>query len=503
MTNDFERKDWRDHDVGNKDRFVKLYGSKLCYIFEDKIWAIYDGSRWNTDPGEVRIYNKAERAAKTIYDEAKKCDDEQGRDKLWRWARASKDRGRLESALRLASDELGLSASKFDVDPTKINCRNGYVDLETGELMPHSASHMVTKMTAVDYNPAAKAPTWEKFLKDIFQGDIELIEWIKIALGYSLTGNVDQQVFFTLFGMGANGKTVLTELMLRILGDYGSKVDFDQFLSKDKSNVRKLTATAKLKGLRFAIASEASGTIKWDEQQLKDLTGGGSLIGARLYGSEFTFQPSHKLWFECNRIPPFKDGSHGWKRRVRIVPLEAQFTGDRMDKHLLAKLWAEREGVFASLVEAAMVYYRQGLGETPKAIDGATDKYIEEHDSLSVFINDCLERDTSATVSTTAVFKAYELWCQEQNELPQSSNYLPGNLQERGIERKRTRQGMVYVGWKLRDRTHALAAANDNGPDLGKPPEKDWGAYGREFVNSQGDIPSIDEWARVRRLLAS
>lgn len=501
MTNDFERKDWRDHDVGNKDRFVKLFGSKLCFIHEDRTWAVYDGTRWNTNPGKVRIYNKAEQAARKIFDEAKKCEDEQGRERLWKWARTSDNRPQLENMLKLASDALGISVDAFDADPSKINCRNGLVDLKTGELIPHSAAHMVTKSTAVDYNPAAKAPTWEKFLEDIFQGDVELIKWIKVALGYSLTGNVDEQVFFTLFGMGANGKTVLTELMLRILGDYGSKVDFDQFLSKDRSSVRKLSATGKLKGLRFAIASEASGTIKWDEQQIKDLTGSGSLIGARLYGSEFTFKPSHKLWFECNRIPPFKDGSHGWRRRVRIVPLEAQFTGDRMDKHLLSKLWVEREGVFASLVEAAKTYYAQGLGETPKAIEAATDKYLEENDSLSVFIRDCLERDASNNVSTKAVFSAYERWCLEQNEQPQSSNYLPGNLQERGIQRKRTSHGMVYVGWKLRDR-----AANDNGPDLCTPkrPSSDkWEAYGREFVNAEGAIPTIDEWdGKLRKLLA-
>lgn len=480
MTNDFERKDWRDHDVGNKDRFVRLFGSKLYYIHEDRLWAVYDGSRWNTNPGKVRILKKAELAAKTIFDEAKRCEDEQGHVRLWKWARASENRPQLENMLKLASDELGVSVDEFDADPSKINCKNGLVDLKTGELVPHSAAHMVTKSTAVDYNPAARSPTWERFLNDIFQGDVELIEWIKVALGYSLTGNVDEQVFFTLFGMGANGKTVLTELMLRILGDYGSKVDFDQFLSKDRSSVRKLSATGKLKGLRFAIASEASGTIKWDEQQIKDLTGSGSLIGARLYGSEFTFKPTHKLWFECNRIPPFKDGSHGWRRRVRIVPLEAQFTGDRMDKHLLSKLWVEREGVFASLVEAAKTYYAQGLGEAPKAIEAATDKYLEENDSLSVFIRDCLERDVSTNVSTTAVFSAYERWCVEQNEQPQSSNYLPGNLQERGIQRKRTAQGMVYVGWKLRDRQKP---ANDN-----------WQLYGEAMVDTTGKVPTLEEW---------
>jgi phage/plasmid-associated DNA primase len=44
---------------------------------------------------------------------------------------------------------------------------------------------------------------------------------------------------------------------------------------------------------------------------MKRLTGGDTLVGAKLYGQHFHFEPSHKLWFQANHLPMFKDPTHG------------------------------------------------------------------------------------------------------------------------------------------------------------------------------------------------
>ena len=41
------------------------------------------------------------------------------------------------------------------------------------------------------------------------------------ALGYTLTGQVGESCFFICYGLGANGKTTLLEIVMQILGpDY-------------------------------------------------------------------------------------------------------------------------------------------------------------------------------------------------------------------------------------------------------------------------------------------
>jgi ABC-type ATPase involved in cell division len=47
-----------------------------------------------------------------------------------------------------------------------------------------------------------------------------LIDYLQRAIGYSLTGNVQEQVMFFLYGTGANGKSTFLNAILAMLGEY-------------------------------------------------------------------------------------------------------------------------------------------------------------------------------------------------------------------------------------------------------------------------------------------
>ena len=83
----------------------------------------------------------------------------------------------------------------------------------------------------VDYDPTAKCPTFGKFINDIFCGDRDLIRWGQRALGYAITGFVDEQLLFIAYGTGANGKPTLFEMINKLLGDYKRATDFELLLS--------------------------------------------------------------------------------------------------------------------------------------------------------------------------------------------------------------------------------------------------------------------------------
>ena len=48
------------------------------------------------------------------------------------------------------------------------------------------------------------------YLKQIFNGDAELIAFVQRMAGYSLTGSTQEHALFFLYGTGANGKSVFT-----------------------------------------------------------------------------------------------------------------------------------------------------------------------------------------------------------------------------------------------------------------------------------------------------
>ena len=304
----------------------------------------------------------------------------------------------------------------------------------------------------------AKCPNFDKFIKEVFGGDGELISWIQRAFGYSLTGSVQEQVLFICYGTGANGKSTLLETISKILGDYSTNADFEMFLSNQKSDVRVMEAVGELKGIRLALASEVDASKRFNESLVKRLTGGDTLRGTKLHMGAFQFEPQHKLWFLCNHIPFARDGSHGFWRRIKVIPFAQQFQGASLDSSLPDKLWAEREGILAWMVRGAVTWSEElqntnattGLGSC-KAIDQSIEEYRYDNDLSARFIEDCLVRENdSGSIGARELYYAYQRWWSDNSdEDTPSEGIFSRRMEERGLKKTRTKAGVVYKGVKL------------------------------------------------------
>ena len=103
---------------------------------------------------------------------------------------------------------------------------NGVVDLETGQLRPGRPEDRITLASPVAYEPEGRAPRFEQFLDEVFEGDREIIGFIQRALGYSLTGDMSEQVWFVCFGGGANGKSTLLNIARAAADGYAHNLPF-------------------------------------------------------------------------------------------------------------------------------------------------------------------------------------------------------------------------------------------------------------------------------------
>lgn len=439
-------------ELGNSERFIRMHGHKLKHLAETGTWLVWDGTRWKSDDAEV--HECATRTVKSIYDEARDCENTQGRQELSRWAVRSESKYQIGAMTALAAKDkqVSVSVSQFDTDATKINCLNGVVDLKTGELVTHAPEHLVMKQAPVEFKRNAQCTRFLEFLNEIFLEDRELVDYVQCALGYSLTGLTSEHCFFLLYGLGANGKTTLCETILNIFSDYARPMEFSTLLSTDKSDVRVQEAVGRLRGIRFAVASETESTKKFSESVLKRLTGDDTLIGTMLHKGSFEFTPSHKLWLQVNHLPGVKDATHGFWRRVRVIPFERRFEAGAVDRQLKDKLLTEREGIFAWLVEGAARYLKQGcLPEIPEAVNKATERYKQDNDVLSRFITDCLEQQYGSSLGATRTYEAYKEWCYREEEQASQMRYFTAGMEERGISKHKTSKGFVFQNYRLKD----------------------------------------------------
>src|SRR5262249_8324759 len=123
----------------------------------------------------------------------------------------------------LAQHHLAVGPGEFDRQPMLLNCPNGTVDLTTGALLPHRPDHLLTRQCPVAYDPGARCPSFEQFLRAAFARDDGLIGYVRRLFGYCLTGSVKEQVLVLLHGPGGNGKTTFLNAVREPMGDYAVK----------------------------------------------------------------------------------------------------------------------------------------------------------------------------------------------------------------------------------------------------------------------------------------
>ena len=249
-----------------------------------------------------------------------------------RWAVQSEQAATMGAGLKLAKHALLLEHEAINPDPWLFNCRNGTLDLRTGQLQSHAPADLITHLAPVIYDPDATCPTWEQFLLEVFAADPAMVAFIQRAIGWCLTGVVQERAIFLLYGaQGHNGKTTLVEVVRDLLGTFGEegfgyarKVDVMTFM-KSKNYEDNLRKAAQLAGARFVYSSEIDEEHRLNEQLIKDMTRGDTMEARRLYKEAFNFKPTFKPWMYGNHKPEIRGTDDAIWDRVKLVRVSCQF----------------------------------------------------------------------------------------------------------------------------------------------------------------------------------
>jgi putative DNA primase/helicase len=391
---------------------------------------------WEKDvDGEVR--RKAKEAARFRMRSTENLSDDAERRLEVIWALTSELRQKLDATLALAQSERPLADSgmNWNSDHWRLGVANGVVDLRTGKLRDGLPTDRSTLHTRVEFNSSARCPRWEKFLSEVFGRDAELILYIQRALGYCLTGDMSEQCVFLCFGAGGNGKTTLLEAVRYALGDYAHNLPFSAFELKARTSIP--NDVASLVGKRFVTAIETSESLRLNEQRIKMLTGGDVVSARFLYGEFFEFHPVAKFWLAFNHKPLVADDSHGFWRRIRLIPFLQEFCGKNNDKQLPDKLKEEAPGILNWIVEGCLKWQRDGLG-VPTIVKEATGDYRDESDPIGEFVSDCCIVHTDASVSAANLWEEYQHYVRENGlSYPLDRKMFTQRLETRGFKRGR------------------------------------------------------------------
>lgn len=446
----------RDSDVANAEKLVTWHGAKLAYIPRWNCWYYFDGSRWRRDDSGVYVKRAAISTVKQLFREAQKelatCKPDEAekieaaRESL-AWAIRSQSTPRIMAMVELvpADARICMSYEKLDANPQLLVCKNGTVDLLTGELRKSSHIDYMTKIAPANYRPSGIAPLWESFLETVLP-DVQVRGFLQRFVGYSLTGDVGERLFVVLYGGGRNGKSVFLRVVQEVLGDYAVTAP-NTLLMRRKGEAHP-TEVATLHGARLAVTSELRKGHVFDEEAVKRLTGNDKLTTRKMREDFWDFTPTHKLMLACNHRPRVADTTDSFWDRFALVPFTQRIESSHVNPRLVAELLKERDGVLAWALEGLRQYRQDGLGR-PDAVRAATDAYREQEDQLAAFFSERVALDHTATTPAADLLKAITTWCSERKLYAPRPQELAERLKDSGCVSVNSSKGRSWKGIKL------------------------------------------------------
>jgi P4 family phage/plasmid primase-like protien len=399
-------------DDGAAMLVVRSWKGNLLFAPDLNRWLIWDGSRWRLRPDDSPAYIAVRRTIRAI-----RAGADVG---VLAWQRQLQSASKISGVAALVRRDPAIHTSADDLDSNGwiLNAPNGLICLRSGDVSPADPAARCTLSTGVPVDPDMATPRFLEFMDRTFGGDAELISYIQRWAGKSAIGEMTSQTAAFCNGEGANGKSVLVEVLAGVLGEYAAIMPPD-FLLADRGD-RHETEIARLRGVRLAVASEVNGGNggSWDETKLKALTGDGTLIGRAMRQDHFEFTNRLTLWITGNHMPVVKSGGHSFWRRLRRIPFNYIVPVSEQKEGLADSLIAsEGPGILWWIVQGALNFQRFGDADPPAVLE-ATAEYRLSEDQLGRFAEEALVfgGGDTATIASNSLYVGYRSWCRDHGE---------------------------------------------------------------------------------------
>ena len=206
-----------DGQKGCSDISKQILNGKFCFDHAAGIWHKFAGHYWASDgTGETfqalddvqDIFKKTEshiRGEIIIIGQRLKTADQAQKESLEMQVKTLENKQKaLQTTIRnlnnlfyrkqvaefaaMGPNSLGITGDEWDRDPYALPCKNGVVDLKTGDLRPGKPEQYLKSACPTTYHKSAVCKQFERSLMEICGNDTELFCYIQRMLGHALVG---------------------------------------------------------------------------------------------------------------------------------------------------------------------------------------------------------------------------------------------------------------------------------------------------------------------------
>ena len=373
------------------------------------------------------------------------------------FARSTGNTAKIKAALTEAEVPLARKVEDLDCNPLDVNTdthvlrftvtpRPGTYPLVDMQAIPHDRDFRMTKIMATGYDPTAGAPIFHRFLNRIMPAE-EMQKFLQRWFGYSMLGLTSEQALAFFYGMGANGKSALTDLIARLMGSYAATAKIESLTGQNRRSGG--DATPDLIGIvaaRMVRASEPEKGVQWQEGLIKQLTGGEPILVRALNENFFEATPIFKLTIGGNHAPDIRGMDDGIWRRLMIVPFDVQIPKAERDPLIVNRMLEEGPGILNWMIEGAVAYLEGGLAP-PAQVSSATDELRQDADPYGKFLDEACEvtGDDRDSITSRELMLSFMFWQMRRGETPFKERTISTNMKDHSRRWRSPRTGKQFA----------------------------------------------------------
>ena len=315
--------------------------------------------------------------------------------------------------------------NRLNMSTTLFGCRNGVLDLraevkdpDTGRVglkvvfrpgrpddyISQLAGRMYPELEPFDYVPYdANAPALKALmavLRQIFT-DPAMLAYVIRLMASCLEGANREQCYYTLIGVGGNGKSKLVDLMRYTFGDYSSSLQATALTRKRPESGAANPDIISIQNQRFIYLAEPDDKEPLNTSRMKQFSGEDVVEARGLFEDQQRFRITGKLFMLCNKLPPVHAMDRGTWRRIRAVMFPSLFVDESapelhqgkpnvflrnndLDTDLKKTEWRQAWlGLLVHVYETE--YLKRGLEPIPASVMQESNKYRETFDQYGKF----------------------------------------------------------------------------------------------------------------------
>lgn len=282
------------------------------------------------------------------------------------------------------------------------------------ELVQSYNDFCITRSCTCDYipfdpsNPHKQAI--DAVIRELFAGELDAMEFTMCYLASAMDHKRKAPLLFIWLGGGANGKSFLLEMFIKMLGDvtrggYGYKLNASFFTAADRIGGTD-TQKMQLEFARMAYASETNEMDKLHTSKIKEVTSD-TVSGNDKYKTQTNFDVNTRLLLATNYATRVEGNDHGIWRRLVVYWFKMTFKEnpnpenkrERPMRPEILEVWPKDRNYKMAFLSYMMDWYeryRDVYGSNVlkikrPTIDRESLEFRQQSDIMSKFIHQTLE----------------------------------------------------------------------------------------------------------------